>query len=389
MTAIAPEASKAATITGDGDLAFFSIPIEKREETEEVNPVDGTPDIIVTGKATDGSLDSDLQIVDPAWSEKALRNWLEQGPALRVMHQAKRDPAGTGLSVQGHNIRALVTEPVAKHLVRTGTLRDFSIGISNPDIRVGDPRFQHLPGWQKAINGVITGRPDDLSEISEVSLCDRGSNYGTKFAMVRKSADGSPEWVGKMYGPEDLLAKAAAPAVTKTKGTVTVELPKNMSLSVSPSDLAKLATLRQKLAREQGANKAAAPSVTKTAAPDTLAEYRAVQAGLDVLAAFKAVGDAEDAILGKGARTFTAEQRHGYAGDEIALPDGSYPMPDADAVRRAAILIRSKHGNWEGRGPAAGQAREGAGHPEPAQEEAGRLRRPPRPTPRSAPALAG
>ena len=66
-----------------------------------------------------------------------------------------------------------------------------------------------------------------------------------------------------------------------------------------------------------------------------------------MLAAFKAVGDAEDAILGKGSRTFSAEQRRGYASDQIALADGSYPMPDADAVRRAAILIRSKHGNWK------------------------------------------
>ncbi len=44
-----------------------------------------------------------------------------------------------------------------------------------------------------------------------------------------------------------MLAKVAAPAKSKT---VTVELPKNMSLSVKPSDLAKLVTFRQKLARE-------------------------------------------------------------------------------------------------------------------------------------------
>ena len=40
---------------------------------------------------------------------------------------------------------------------------------------------------------------------------------------------------------------------------MTVELPKNMSLSVKPSDLAKLATLRQKLARDQGATRPPPP----------------------------------------------------------------------------------------------------------------------------------
>mgnify|MGYP003337320331 CR=1 FL=1 len=47
----------AATLTPDGELTYFSFPIEKSEET-----ADG--DLIVYGKATDGTVDSDLQIVD-------------------------------------------------------------------------------------------------------------------------------------------------------------------------------------------------------------------------------------------------------------------------------------------------------------------------------------
>jgi hypothetical protein len=34
-------------------------------------------------------------------------------------------------------------------------------------------------------------------------------------------------------------------------------------------------------------------------------------------------------------RHFSEEQRQHYAAERIALPDGSYPMPDCDAVRRA------------------------------------------------------
>lgn len=34
-------------------------------------------------------------------------------------------------------------------------------------------------------------------------------------------------------------------------------------------------------------------------------------------------------------REFSEDQRAQYAAEDIALPDGSYPMPDCDAVRRA------------------------------------------------------
>lgn len=49
----------------------------------------------------------------------------------------------------------------------------------------------------------------------------------------------------------------------------------------------------------------------------------------------------------KKSRVFSAEQRERHASSGVALPDGSYPMPDCDAVRRALILARSKHGNWQ------------------------------------------
>jgi hypothetical protein len=51
--------------------------------------------------------------------------------------------------------------------------------------------------------------------------------------------------------------------------------------------------------------------------------------------------------LVKDSRTFSTAERKKYATGGHALPDGSYPIPDADALRRAAILARSKHGNWQ------------------------------------------
>lgn len=47
----------------------------------------------------------------------------------------------------------------------------------------------------------------------------------------------------------------------------------------------------------------------------------------------------------KDSRTFTAAERRKHAAEGNALPDGSYPIPDKDALRRAAILARSGHGD--------------------------------------------
>ncbi len=65
--------------------------------------------------------------------------------------------------------------------------------------------------------------------------------------------------------------------------------------------------------------------------------------GIDVAELAKAVA----AELAKDSRTFSADQRSKQADQGNALPDGSYPIPDADALRRAAILARSKHGNYK------------------------------------------
>ena len=320
-----PDTAKAATLTGAGEMAFFSFPIEKVEDGP-----DG--EITVVGKATDGSLDSDLQVVDPAWSEKALREWFDTGANIRVQHQHQRDPAGKGVWLQGHQIRARVVEPVAVKLVKAGVLQDFSVGIMNPDIRQArDPKFRHLDPQGKAVNGIITGRDDGLSKIGEVSLVDRGSNFGTKFAMLKAAANGDAEWVGKLTAPDEVVTKVTAPRAYKT---VSVDLPKSARIKMSPADLAKMNTM---------ARRAVVPVIPEPAEPPA-ATFIPDE---DPLAAFKTAGAAEDGVLGKGSRTFTAEQRREHASEGTALSDGSYPMPDADAVRRAAILIRSKHGNWK------------------------------------------
>jgi hypothetical protein len=182
-TALAPATSQ---------LTYLSFPVEKFERTD-----DG--DLLVYGKATDGSLDSDDQVVDPDWSGKALNDWLSSGGNVRVQHQALRDPAGKGLSVEvtgdGHYVKSLVVEPVAKQLVEKGVLRAYSIGVARPVIK-RDPTG-------KARGGIVCG-----GELAEISLVDRPANKNCQLTIA-KSADGGVELVGELSGDVNaLLTKA-------------------------------------------------------------------------------------------------------------------------------------------------------------------------------------
>ncbi len=287
----------AATLTDDQqDLVFFNFPITKTETDE-----DG--DLRVFGKCTDGSVDRDMERIDVAWSQSALKSWLDTGGNVRLQHDSKR-PIGKGLkldfSPDGHYLTALVVDRDAKALVKKGILTAYSVGITRPDF-MPDPTG-------KAVR-VITGRKDGATEVAEVSLVDRPSNRNCGITLCKRAEDGTPEYIGKVFGSDDAIAKALH------GDTVNVDVPRNASITFSPADLAKLLEHRQ-------------------AAEDRQA-----------LEAFKAAGDAEMAVLGKKTREFSTDDRKRLADAGHALPDGSYPIPDEDALRRAAILARSGHGD--------------------------------------------
>jgi hypothetical protein len=102
------------------DITYVSLPITKFEEDADGN-------LVVFGKATDGSLDSDRQVVDPAWSAKALAEWHDSGGNVRVMHNPGLYPAGRSMALEttpdGHWVKSLVAEPTAQRLVRHKVLR--------------------------------------------------------------------------------------------------------------------------------------------------------------------------------------------------------------------------------------------------------------------------
>ena len=86
--------------TTSGDLVHFAFPITK---FEKVDPNDPNSDLMVYGKATDGSVDSDEQIVDEKFSGKAIADWLASGANVRVQHNSQRDPAGVGVEATSDN----------------------------------------------------------------------------------------------------------------------------------------------------------------------------------------------------------------------------------------------------------------------------------------------
>lgn len=178
-----------AQLLNDNSITYVSFPIVKVDKTD-----DG--DLLVWGKATDGSVDHDQQIVDPEWSGKALETWLKTGGNVRVMHSAQHLPAGKGVEVakgedgDGHWVRSLVVEPTAKRLVEKGVLQAYSVGISSPKI-VRD---------RVAKGGRIVG-----GDIHELSLVDRPANKNCGITLVKGL---TAESVEELWGmDEDTLDK--------------------------------------------------------------------------------------------------------------------------------------------------------------------------------------
>lgn len=306
----------AATLTDSGELTYASFAIEKTE-------TDADGDLIVYGKCSDGGLDHDEQVVSPAWMAEASKRWLATGANLRVNHNPQRDPAGIGLEVntdaEGATwLKGVIVEPVAQKLVSKGALRAFSVGIARPTIE------RDVTG--KARGGVIKG-----GELIEVSLVDRPANARCRFELV-KSVDGGAAYSGELIGEQADIAKAlneasttksAGPAVQDAVNNIdTFESPADISFDFTPNDLMDVLQ-RKMVARANGELE-----VFKEAADDEEATLKA--AGIDVA---------------KDHREFNADRRRSLASSGHALPDGSYPIPDKDALRRAAILARSGHGN--------------------------------------------
>jgi hypothetical protein len=277
------------------DLIHISIPILKWEQDE-----DG--DLVIKGIATDGTVDSDDQIVDPVWSAKALGEWLATGGNVRMSHDAHR-PIGKGLKVEinkdgtdKHWLTAVIVDPLAQKLIKKGVLQAYSVGISRPVIK-HDPRVR---------NGRICG-----GDFAEVSVVDRPSNKSS-YLDIAKSAGSSCEFVQEMHATDEIIAKfSREDLITKDDS---IPFADDMSFTFTPNDLAKI--LKSKIIEEH----------------------------YDELAA-KALYEAEEAVY---KRNVSTAERRSLASEGNALSDGSYPIANSGDLHNAAHLAETGHGNAEG-----------------------------------------
>jgi hypothetical protein len=286
-------------VANTDEIVYASFAIEKMETDEN-------GDLVVHGKASDGNLDSDNQIVDPAWMAKAAADWLATGGNVRVQHNPQRDPAGVGVKAETDRdgatwVTAKVFEPVAQKLVSKGALRAYSVGIARPSI----VRDASAPG------GRIVG-----GELVEISLVDRPANKRCGIQLV-KSVDGSAEYTGEVFGSEEDIAKALTQDITKSVSDniqLNMNIPEDMTFTFTPNDLAKI--LKSKFIEQH---------------------YEEL--------AFEALKEAEAEIY---KRDINTADRKRLAGQGHALPDGSYPIENSGDLHNAAVLARSGHGNVSG-----------------------------------------
>ena len=288
----------AATLTSQGEqteTVWASFPIEKVESDHDGN-------VLVWGKATDDSLDSDAQIVDPDFAAKAIDEWMESGPNVRVQHQAQRDPAGVGVSFErdgsAHWVKSRIIEPVAKQLVLGGALRAYSVGIARPTIvRDGAAR-----------GGRITD-----GQIVEISLVDRPANKNCGIQLV-KGAGGA--LMTKVFGGDDVLVKMNGQIFEG--GDVTVTLPHDVQVGFSPADLAKIVGHRNGngfLPKAQGVYGApATESFLQVPVPDDLVK-----------------------------RKLTTEARNALPDSAFVFPDTrEYPFHDKKHARNALARVEQR-----------------------------------------------
>jgi hypothetical protein len=123
---------------------------------------------------------------------KAVREWMETYPAVRVAHRAEY-PAGKGLEAWQDNtgatfVKALIVDDNAKRMVRKGVLRAYSVGMA-------DVQKSHHPNARRFF---ITG-----GRLAEVSLVDSPSNARCGIQVTKGG-----QYIGKAYGNIPKLSKA-------------------------------------------------------------------------------------------------------------------------------------------------------------------------------------
>lgn len=267
--------------------------IEKSEELE-----DGT--LLVTGLASDDTVDSDAQIADPEWLKTAMPDWFKWGN-IREMHGAKAAGVATELEQVGeaaHRIVAHVVDPVSVDKVKNKVLKGFSIGIRQARV------VKDTTG--KAAGGRIVD-----GKIVEVSLVDRPANPNCTLT----------------------LAKAAKPGMTVKGDEIDMNrlLVKTEELAETPGEpeIVPEATLPDP---EGVSDETAEKSDSPGSAGDDLAADAAYLAKAWLA---EGIETQFDEIV---KRSFSAAQRREAAASGAAMSDGSFPIHNEEDLHNAIRL---------------------------------------------------
>lgn len=152
-------------------------------------------------KATGPDLDSDRQILDPAWLKTAMPEWFTWGN-LREQHSAIAAGKGTSLEERGDGwyVAGVVVDPSSARKVEAGVLKGLSVGIKGPRV-VKDAA---APGGR-----IVDGK------IVEVSLVDRPANETCKLVLAKAAGGDKPELAQVEELTENPVDKDTEPDVAK------------------------------------------------------------------------------------------------------------------------------------------------------------------------------
>lgn len=152
---------------------------------------DGT--LLVTGIATDPTLDVDQQVCDPAWLKTAMPAWFQFG---NVREQHSGIAAGVATEYKQdegdrHVITAHIVDTGSIAKVKAKVLKGFSIGIRNPRIATD----KAAPGGR-----IVDG------QIVEVSLVDRPANPTCLLTLAKSAKPGTKVRTGD-FDPQTRLVR--------------------------------------------------------------------------------------------------------------------------------------------------------------------------------------
>lgn len=176
-------------------------------------------DVTVLGRCSDGELDSDGDIVSPAFMAQAIKTWMRVMPAVYREHSPGH-PAGRGIDAWQDGsgatwVKSAIADEDSKALLRSGRLTSYSVGLHDVVTRKSArcPRFE-----------IVGGR------LTEVSIVGTPANSRCGVRIIGKSASGVPEFIGKAFG----MAKKPKYKIDKSGQVVT----KSGKVVLSRSELA-------------------------------------------------------------------------------------------------------------------------------------------------------